>query len=159
VKRVLVLGNAGTGKSVFSEKLGAAIGAPVIHLDALWPRALTPEDMPAFRALVTEAHAGEAWVSDGNFAAATFDLRAPRADLVIWLERPRWLCAWRAAMRALSGDATHKLRDLPRVLRFIWGFEQRNKPLIEGQLARHAAGVARRVLRSDAESAAFLAAL
>jgi hypothetical protein len=68
-------------------------------------------DLAAFRVAMAEAHAGPAWISDGNFSLASFDIRLPRAELIVWLERPRWLCLWRAAARPLrpansTGPAT-----------------------------------------------------
>src|ERR1700689_785082 len=91
--RIVLLGCAGSGKSTLARRWRAATGAPAIILDDIW----RPDgDVTEFRATMARLHAGEAWISDGNFAAATFDIRLPRATLIIWLERPRWFCAWRA---------------------------------------------------------------
>ena len=97
--------------------------------------------MPHFCNLLRASHAGEAWISDGNFALATFDIRLPRATLIVWLERPRLLCAIAALTRALGRDDHHKLADLPKVLRFIDGFERRNRPRIEAERLRLAPDV------------------
>jgi cytidylate kinase len=135
-RRILVLGCAGVGKTLFSRTLATQIGAAHVHLDALWREA--GGDLERFLARVKNAHAGDAWVSDGNFAAATFDLRLPRADLVIWLDAPRWLCAWRALRRVLAADEHHRVRDVGDVLRFIAGFDRINRPRIEALLAQKA---------------------
>ena len=84
-----------------------------------------------------EAHAGETWISDGNFALATFDIRLPRATLVIWLDRPKMFCAWRAITRVFQPGEQHRVGDLAKVLRFIWNFDRINRPLIEAQRIAH----------------------
>lgn len=147
--RILLLGNAGSGKTTLARRLGARTGAPVICLDALWQPAWTDADLPHFRALIATAHAAETWISDGNFAAATFDLRLPRADLVVRLERPRWSCAWRAIARVLRPGEAHRARDLPKVLRFIRNFDRINRPRIKSGLARYGAHVPIIRLRTD----------
>jgi adenylate kinase family enzyme len=46
VRRVVVLGGPGAGKSIFARSLGERIGAPVLHLDRRFfapGRALRPE--------------------------------------------------------------------------------------------------------------------
>ncbi|HLI66362.1 MAG TPA: hypothetical protein VKU90_08355 [Caulobacteraceae bacterium] len=104
-----------------------------------------------------ERHAADAWISDGNFAAATFDIRLPRADLIVWLDRPRWLCRWRAIRRALGGDAHHRLQDLGDVLGFIGGFDRINRPRIEAERLKHGPAVPVARLETERATAAFLA--
>lgn len=109
----------------------------MICLDEIWRREWTSDDVPTFRAMLEEAHAGEAWVSDGNFAKATFDLRLRRADLVIWLEQPRWVCAWRVIARTFRKGERHRFGDVAKVLSYIWSFDAVNRPWIEDELAKH----------------------
>lgn len=128
MERIVILGCAGTGKTTFARRLGERNGAPVICLDEIWKQ---EQDVPKFRALILQAHAGDKWISDGNFSAATFDIRLPRATLVIWLERARLVCARRAIARVLKPGEPHRVGRLPEVLRFIWNFERVNRPRIE----------------------------
>jgi hypothetical protein len=102
-------------------------------------------------------HAADGWVSDGNFAAVTFDIRLPRADLIIWIDRPRFVCVWRSVRRVFKPGEPHKLRDLPKVLRFIEGFDRKNRPLIEGLRIRYAPAVPVVHLKNDRECAGFIA--
>jgi adenylate kinase family enzyme len=154
--RIVVLGCAGAGKTTFARRLADVTGAPLICLDAIWQESWTAADVPAFRALLAELHAGEAWISDGNFAVATFDLRLPRADLLVWLAPPRWLCLLRASLRVLSPGEPHRPRHLPRVLRFIWNFDRVNRPKIEAERAAHGPDVPLLRLRSRREVEALL---
>jgi adenylate kinase family enzyme len=113
------------------------MGLPVICLDDIWQTSWSEADVPGFRTLVSDAHASDAWISDGNFARATFDIRLARADLVVWLEIPRMVCALRAVARVFRTGEAHKLRNLPRVLRYIRNFDRINRMLIENARADH----------------------
>ena len=144
-RRIVILGCAGAGKSTLAGRIGGALGAPVICLDAIWRAAWTAVDLAEFRATIAQMHGGETWISDGNFAAATFDLRLPRADLIVWLERPRSLCLWRAIRRVFRHGESHRGRDVVTVLRFIWNFERVNRPRIEALRLAHGPDV--RVVR------------
>ena len=154
--RIVVLGCAGSGKSRLARLIGARDGTPVYSLDEIWQPDWGSEKTPAFRETLARLHDGEAWVSDGNFSAVSFDIRLPRATLIVCLERPRWLCALRAVRRALGRDPVHGLRKLPEALRFIRNFDRINRPLIEKLRRQHGPDVPVVRLRNDAEVAAFL---
>jgi adenylate kinase family enzyme len=156
LRRIIVLGCAGAGKTTFAWRLGARTGVPVIVLDAVWRPHWSEDDLPEFRRIVSAAHAADDWVSDGNFAGATFDIRMPRADLVIWLDRPRWRCTWRAVRRVFRPGEAHRIEALPKVLAFIWRFERLNRPLIEAARRRHGPQAPVVHLKSDNEAAVFL---
>jgi adenylate kinase family enzyme len=131
VERIVILGCAGTGKTTLARQLGRMTGAPVICLDEIWQPVWTEKDVPAFRAQIEKIHAGDNWISDGNFAVATFDLRLPRATLVIWLQGSKLVCSWRVIVRAFSPGEGHGLSGLLKVLAFVWNFDRINRPRIE----------------------------
>ena len=92
MQRIVILGCSGAGKSTFAQALGARLGLPVVHLDALFWRPGWKEPEPeSFRMAVAAAVAGDAWITDGNYAGRTFDLLLPRADAVLFVHQPRWL--------------------------------------------------------------------
>lgn len=155
--RIVILGCAGSGKTTFARQLGELTGAPVICLDEIWQPHWDEKDVPAFRALIRKAHVGGDWISDGNFAVATFDIRLPRATLVIWLERSRLSCAARAISRVFKRGEAHRFRNLPKALAFIRKFNRINRPRIEALQVVHGPGVPVRSLTGDREVAAFLA--
>jgi adenylate kinase family enzyme len=140
-----------------ARQLGERLGAPVICLDAIWQSRWDEKDVPAFRVLMKEAHAGDEWISDGNFALATFDIRLPRATLVVWIERSKLYCAWRATTRVFKRDEAHRIGELTEVLAFIWKFDRVNRPRIEKARVSHGADVPVRRLTCSREIAAFLA--
>jgi hypothetical protein len=119
--------------------------------------AIRDEDVAAFRALLEKAHAGDAWIGDGNFAVASFDIRLPRATLVIWLEASKISCARRAITRVLRSGEAHRIGKLGEVLAFIWKFDRVNRPRIEALRVCYGADVPVRRLTGRRDVAAFLA--
>ena len=154
--RVVILGCAGSGQTILARQLGERTGAPVICLDAIWLAHWKEKDVPAFRTLVQEAHTGEEWISDGNFALATFDIRLPRATLEIWLERSRRYCARRAITRVFKRGEAHRISKLAKVLAFIWKFDRVNRPRIEATRVSYGPDVPVRRLSRSSEIATFL---
>lgn len=154
--RIVILGWAGSGKTTLARQLGERTGVPVICLDEIWQPDWGEKDVPAFRALVEKAHAGDEWISDGNFAVASFDIRLPRATLVVWMERSKLLCAWRAIARVFKHGEHHRVNGLVEVLAFIWRFDRVNLPRIEAIRISHGADVPVRRLRSSREIEVFL---
>ncbi|HXW83232.1 MAG TPA: isopentenyl transferase family protein [Candidatus Binataceae bacterium] len=157
-KRIVIVGCAGTGKTALAHRLGRETGLPVISLDSIWKPWLSAEEIPDFRSLITQLHCRDAWISDGNFALISFDLRLPRADLLVWLERSKLVCAWRAIRRTFSPGEVHKFRDLPKVLKYIWGFERISRPLIEAARMAHGADIPVVHLSDDPSVADFVRA-
>jgi len=93
---------AGAGKSTFSRALSAKTGLPVIHLDVhFWkPGWLKPSE-DEWRDKQRSLLAGEEWIVDGNYHA-TLEDRLERADTVVFLDTPWWVCARRAFVRGVS---------------------------------------------------------
>jgi adenylate kinase family enzyme len=165
-RRIVILGNAGSGKSTLARRLGGRLGLPVIHLDALfWNPGWTEPDAEVFRAKVREAVTGDDWVSDGNYLSRTFDLRLPRADLVIWLDTPRRTCMARVIWRTLRGGRREDLADGCReqvdahyleFLRYTWNFDRKSKPRLEAARAQMAPDAPVVRLRTRREVEAFV---
>lgn len=145
-KRIVILGNAGSGKSTLARRLGDRLARPVIHLDRLFWQPDWSEPEPAdFRRRVSEAISGPEWICEGNYPRRTFDLRLPKADLVIWLQTPRATCLRRVIRRNLRGGTRP---DLPvgcvermdakfiAFLRYVWTFDREMRPRIESERLR-----------------------
>lgn len=167
MRRILIVGNSGGGKSTLARGLGARLRLPVIHLDALfWKPGWVESDKTEFRAVVARALTGKAWICDGNFSS-NWDLTMPLADTVIWIDQPRLLCLARAIWRALTqfGRARADLApgcpeklDLKFYL-YILGYDARSKPRLLKALAEHGAHARLVHLRSDRDIARFLGGL
>ncbi len=122
MRRVLVIGSGGAGKSTLAAQLGTRPELPVVHLDAChWHPGWVPTPDAEWHDTVARLAAGDAWVMDGNYGG-TLDLRLAACDAVIFLDLPRWLCIARVLGRWLrySGRTPARHRaGLPRAAQ--WG--------------------------------------
>ncbi len=164
MRRIAILGCSGGGKSTLARALGDKLGLPVVHLDALhWLPGWVERDRGEFRTLLSEALAGDRWVVDGNYSN-TSDLRLPRCDTIVVIDRPRWLCLWRVLWRW----ATHIGRTRADMgagcpekidwafIAFIWTYPHKVAPRREAGIAAYG-GDARVVrLKSDRDIRRFL---
>ncbi|WP_158677450.1 hypothetical protein [Chromobacterium vaccinii] len=97
--RVLIVGGSGAGKSTLAARLAAVSGAPLAELDAwFWGPGWTRRE--TFSAEVAALAEQPRWVAEGSYSSALRTLM-PRAELVVWLDYPRPLQAWRIARRSL----------------------------------------------------------
>jgi adenylate kinase family enzyme len=140
MRRILVIGSPGAGKSTLARGLARRLDLPLIHLDREYfgPGWATPS-RSEWREKVAALAARPEWVMDGNYAS-TFDLRVPRATAIVWLDIPRWRCLaavlWRVARnygraRAdLGPDCTERFDW--SFMKWIWTYPER----MRGKTAR-----------------------
>lgn len=168
MRRIIVIGCQGSGKTSLARNLGRKLGLPVVHLDVLyWRPGWKPSDKPSFRVRAAEAIAGEAWVVDGSFSGLAFDLTLARADTLVIIDCPRWLCQWRILWRsAVDRDAMRP--DLPagcpeqfdwKLMREAWRYDTERGPVIEAERVQYGADVPVVRLQSDREIQDFLDAV
>ena len=99
MKRVLILGSGGAGKSTLARQLGERTGLPVIHLDRMWWRpGWVNCSQEEFDLALERELAGERWIIDGNYNR-TLERRLTRADTVVFLDYPARTCLWGALRR------------------------------------------------------------
>ena len=164
IKRVLVLGAPGAGKSTFARALGVKIGAPVVHLDQLyWEPGWIIADSGAFRRRCREAAAAERWVSDGTYSN-TFDERIPHADRIYWFDRGRISCMIRVLRRIFASygrvrsdmaDGCPEKLDFA-FLRYVWFFNATRRPRIVAALEQFGVQDRTLIIRSDRDAQMIL---
>jgi len=173
VQRVAVVGCIGSGKSTVARALGNALGIEVFHLDGLWwqlgryritgPATVAARTMEPgrFRQLEMEIATRPTWIIDGD--ATNKDVRLSRADTVVFLDLPRWLCAWRVLKRHGRGSPEYpvgvrgSIRWTLLLLRWVWTtWPSRRRPSLIRAIAEHAAGAQTVHLRSRREVRVFL---
>lgn len=106
MKRVVIIGSTGSGKTTLAKKLSAQFGLAFTDLDDLnhlpgWKTRLAEE----FRRLTDIATSQEKWVVAGNYSRL-HDLTWGRADTVIWLDYSFWTIARQLALRSFRRAAT-----------------------------------------------------
>ncbi|UOB08401.1 adenylate kinase [Streptomyces sp. HP-A2021] len=90
MKRIVVVGVAGSGKTTLARALGEGLGRPVTDLDLLfWGPAWSRVDLNVFRERTQEVLANESWIIAGSYFNQVADLVWARADTVVWLDLPR----------------------------------------------------------------------
>jgi adenylate kinase family enzyme len=149
MKRVLVIGSSGSGKSTFARRLGEAISVPIIHLDKLYwsPNWVGTTDEIEWQTKVERALQGDTWIIDGNYSG-TLLLRLQKADTVIFLDMPRVICVWRVVKRAafyrkktrpyMGADCDEKFDwKFLEFVRYVWNYPARSKPKVEKLLAQN----------------------
>ena len=165
MRRVLVLGCPGAGKSTLARSLGEALSLPVVHLDKLWWKSgWVNRTEVEFDALLDAVLLGEEWVIDGNYLR-TLPRRLERCDAVVLLDYPRRVCLLRALRRILTWRGRTRpdmAADCPERLdgefvRWIWDFHRTQRPQVLELLDGWTGEL--RVFRSPRACAGFLAKL
>jgi adenylate kinase family enzyme len=126
MRRILILGCAGAGKTFLAQQIATARGLPLIHLDRYyWRPNWVEPDKAAWAQQVQELVALPDWVMDGNYGGS-LPARLAVADTAIYLDLPTWVCLWRVLRRTIRLHGKMRGDDLPRgcVERFDWEFTQ-----------------------------------
>jgi adenylate kinase family enzyme len=103
MKRTVVIGNSGGGKSALARRLSAAWVCPHIEIDALmWQPGwlLTPVEL--YDAEHARLIAGDDWIIDGLGRRESIPARLDRATDVILVDMPLWVHFWLAAERQMA---------------------------------------------------------
>ncbi len=92
MKRIIVIGCPGSGKSTFSKQLHQLTGLPLFHLDMLnWNADRTVVEKHIFRKKLEETICQDSWIIDGNYGS-TIELRLRACDTVFFLDYPLEVC-------------------------------------------------------------------
>ena len=92
MKKIMVIGCPGSGKSTFSRVLHALTGIRLFHLDKMyWNADRTTVEKAVFLERLTDAIQKDEWIIDGNYGS-TMELRMKFCDTVIFLDYPLDVC-------------------------------------------------------------------
>ena len=164
MKRVLVIGSGGSGKTTFSKELAARTGLPLVHLDQLfWSPGWVAMPDDEWDALIAQVIAGDAWIMDGNYGR-TLAVRLEAADTVIFLDMSRLVCTWRIIKRQLRYFGRIRPDSAPgcperlswEFVNWVWTYRAKRRPGILQRLDALRATKRIVVLRSDDEVRKFL---
>jgi adenylate kinase family enzyme len=108
MRRVVVFGTTGSGKTTLANRLARQTGLRVVELDALfWGRDWQPAPVDLFRFRVECEIGQEGWIVVGNYGQVR-DLVWRPADTLIWLDLPLRVVMvrllWRTLRRVLTKE-------------------------------------------------------
>ncbi|MBB6349449.1 hypothetical protein ACWGH8_39595 [Nonomuraea muscovyensis] len=148
MKRILVAGVSGSGKTTMAQALEGRFKLPRCELDALhhgrgWVR------RPEFESEVDAFSSGACWVTEDQYHSVLHDLLWERADTVVWLDLPRRTVMQRVVRRSIARAATRRelwngnresFRDWlepEHPIRWAWSQHERKRVDTLQRVARH----------------------
>lgn len=167
MRKVLVIGPGGAGKSTLARRLGELLNIEVLHLDRFyWHAGWVETPKPEWLKTVEEMLKRDAWIMDGNYSG-TLEMRVRACDTVVFLDMPRRLCLRRVLKRALMyrrssrpdmAEGCQERLTLEFIL-WIWNYPRRTRPKVLRMLESNQGEKRVLRLRSQAEVERFLASL
>jgi adenylate kinase family enzyme len=121
MKRVMIVGGPGSGKSTFACQLGEQSGLPVVHMDHIhWKPGWEERSRDEKDRMTHEVHMQDEWIFEGGHSR-TYDERVARADTFVWLDVPILLRVYRVLKRLFAYYGRGR-PDLPEGCpeRFSW---------------------------------------
>ena len=92
MKKIIVIGCPGSGKSTVSRALHIKTGIPLYHLDMMyWNADKTTVEKSVFLERLSVVLEKDEWIIDGNYGS-TMELRIAACDTVIFLDYPLDVC-------------------------------------------------------------------
>lgn len=140
MKKVIVIGCPGSGKSTFSRRLAEKTDIPVYHLDMMyWNEDKTTVDKGIFLERLDAVLQKDEWIIDGNYIS-TMEQRMLACDTIIFLDYPLEICL--DGVKSRQGKARS---DMPWIedeedgefIEFIKNFAKEQRPIIMDLLEKY----------------------
>ena len=140
MKRVIVIGCPGSGKSTVSRALHNKTGIPLYHLDMMfWNADKTTVEKSVFLKRLSAVLKKDEWIIDGNYGS-TMELRMAACDSVIFLDYSLEVC-----LNGIKERRGKPRSDMPWIeneedtefIEFIKSYNEQQKPKVLEVLKKH----------------------
>lgn len=102
MRRIMIIGGPGSGKSHLARGLGDLTGLPVVHIDTLyWQPGWIMRPRDEIGRLTNAVAKGDSWIFEGNHSE-TMEFRAARAQMLIFLDMATPRRLWRVVRRTVA---------------------------------------------------------
>jgi adenylate kinase family enzyme len=164
MKKIMILGCCGAGKSTFARQLHHQTGLPLIYLDKeYWQSNWVEMDTEIWQEKMQELVEKTAWIMDGNYGG-TLDIRLQAADTIIYLDRSRWLCLYRVLKRIFvyygrsrpDMNEGCKERFDWEFIKYVYYFNDKKRPKILARISNFAPPKQIFIFNSQKEIQTFL---
>ena len=150
MKRILILGPGGSGKSTLSRRLGTNTGIPVIEIDKVfWQPGLSVQPPEEWIKVQRDLIAQDRWIIDGDLGPYdVVEERLHMADTIVFLDFSLLRCVWRVLQRSRE-----------RMDFWIWllTYRWKSRPVLLQKIAQHAPQAKLHTLSNPAAIERFLA--
>lgn len=167
MKRIAIIGNAGSGKSTLAQKLHTITNLPIYYLDKyFWQPGWIRTNAEEYKKMHDEICAQAAWIIDG-VNLRVMEYRIQRADMIIFLDMPRYLCFWRIFKRTFQNYGKETLSspkgcpeqfdwEFIKFLKWVWDFKKKYPAAVKVLLKKYSDGRQIYILRSQQDVDAFI---
>ena len=133
MKKIIVIGCPGSGKSTFSRALHNKTGIPLYHLDRMyWNEDKTTVERSVFLERVSDVLEKNEWIIDGNYGS-TMELRIAVCDTVFFLDYPLDVC-----LDGIKARRGKRRSDMPWIeteedaefIEYIKNFNEQQRPKV-----------------------------
>ena len=135
MKKIVVIGCPGSGKSTLSIKLNQILNIPLHHLDMMyWNSDKSTVERSVFIQRLENVLDNDSWIIDGNYIS-TMALRLSHCDTVIFLDYPTKVC-----LEGINERKNKPRPDMPWVeksgeededfIQYVKGFNKNIRPQI-----------------------------
>ncbi len=167
IKRIAIIGNAGSGKSTLSQKLHKITNLPIYYLDQyFWKPGWVRTDPDEYKSVHDVICDKDAWIIDG-INLRVMEYRIQRADMIIFLDVPRYLCFYRIFKRTFKNygkETTSSPQGCPerfnwefiKFLKWVWDFKKKYPAAVKALLKKYSDDKQIYIFRSQQEVDAFI---
>lgn len=108
MKKIMIGGSIGAGKSTLAKALSIKLNIAHTELDSFyWLPGWQIRPTDQMRELINKTTSADRWIICGNFNAFK-EFTRDRADTIIWLDYPFFVCLWQAFKRSVHHIKTQQ---------------------------------------------------